>query len=132
MVFVKFLGYGSVVLLGGIILSTFMTTAFAKEKTPILYTGRAHRDPTLNPLLGKSVSQKTHAAPELVRLPYLTIQGVIWGGGTPQAIVDNRVVVKGDILPGGIEILDISGTGIKVLYRGKIFTLLPQGAVEEP
>ena len=29
------------------------------------------------------------------------------------------------------EILDISKGGIKVIYRGKIFTLLPKGVVEE-
>lgn len=111
---------------------------FKKKETvlisrgPSSYLGREHRDPTLNPLLSRAVVQKeAKAAVEIVRLPALTVQGVIWGKDAAKAIIEERVVAKGDILPEGIEVLDISGAGIKVLYKGKIFTVLPQGVVEE-
>lgn len=100
-----------------------------KEKNLIRYIGREHRDPTANPLLSLP-SPKTKLE-EVVRLPSLQIQGIIWGGSSPQAIINEQVVAKGDVIAGGVEILDISKGGIKVIYRSKIFTLLPKGAVEE-
>lgn len=106
-------------------------TSFAKESPPTLYTGRDYRDPTTNPLLTRPVQEKPRVVQEVIHPPSLRVQGVIWGGDAPKAIVDETVVTKGDILPSGVEILEISGTGIKVLYRGKIFLLLPNGAVEE-
>lgn len=98
---------------------------------PSPYLGREHRDPTLNPLLSKAVQKGSKVAVEVIRLPSLTVQGVIWGEDEAKAIIEERVVAKGDVLPEGIEVLDISGAGIKVLYKGKIFTVLPQGVVEE-
>ena len=125
------------VLFGGILF--LMPAAFAKgvtvkevkAKRPVPYLGRDYRDPTLNPLLSKPAQEETTAVKEVVTLPPISIQGVVWGGSSPNAIIDGRVVRKGDTLPEGVEILDISGAGIKVLYRGKIFTILPQGVVEE-
>ena len=126
------------ILLGCLVLLS--TTAFAKgaakepkeikEKNLIRYTGRENRDPTANPLL---TLQNPNQKPieEVVRLPSLQIQGIIWGGSSPQAIINEQVVSKGDVIAGGVEILDISKGGIKVIYRGKIFTLLPKGVVEE-
>ena len=103
----------------------------AKEKGPVFYRGREYRDPTVNPLLSKPTQEEQHKVQEFVTLPPLTIQGVFWGGDSPRAIINEQVVRKGDTLPDGIEILDISGSGIKVLYREKIFTILPQGVVKE-
>jgi len=134
------------ILLGCLVLLS--TTAFAKEaakqpkETPketkekekdlIRYTGREVRDPTANPLLSfPTPATKETKVEEVVRLPSLQIQGIIWGGGNPQAIIDEQVVAKGDMIAGGVEILDISKSGIKVIYRGKIFMLLPKGVVEE-
>ena len=101
-----------------------------KEKGPVPYLGREYRDPTLNPLLSRPAQEET-AVKEVVTLPSISIQGIIWGGSAPSAIIDGQVVRKGDTLSEGIQVLDISGAGIKVLYRGKIFTILPQGVVEE-
>ena len=110
----------------------YETKPFAKEKDPILYRGREYRDPTVNPLLSKPVVQEEQEkVREFVTLPSLTIQGIVWGGNFPRAIIDRQVVTKGDVLPEGIEILDISEKGIKMLYRGKIFNVLSKGVVEE-
>ena len=115
--------------LGGLILLT--TTAFVKEKEAIVYTGRDHRDPTISPLLIKpSVKTEEPVVQEVIIPPSLTIQGIIWGGNIPRAIVNGQVVAKGDSLPEGVEILDISKGFVKVIYHGKIFTLHPKGASE--
>lgn len=127
----KILLLGLVSFLGVAALGT-LPASFAKEKDPLLYRGREYRDPTVNPLLSKPVvEEETEVVKDYVSLPPVTIQGVFWGGEAPRAIIDGAVVRKGDVLPDGIEVLDISGAGIKVLYRGKIFTILPQGVVEE-
>lgn len=109
----------------------FAPEPLAKERDSMLYRGRDYRDPTVNPLLSRPVQEESPSVKEYVTLPTLMIQGVIWGGDAPRAIIDGQVVRKGDTLPDGIDVLDISGAGIKVLYRGKIFTILPQGVVEE-
>ncbi len=104
---------------------------FAKENAPLNYKGRDYRDPTVNPLLARPAQENQAPAKEFVKLPAVSIQGVVWGGEMPSAIIGGSVVRKGDTLPEGIEILDITGTGVKGLYRGKIFNILPQGVVEE-
>jgi len=117
-------------LLGGVIGLT-PTVSFAKEKGPTSYLGRQFRDPTINPLVAKPILDTPQVVREVVQPPSLTIQGVIWGADDPRAIIDEQVVSKGDILPEGIEILDISSSGVKILYRGRIFTLFPEGVVEQ-
>ncbi|MFH1858062.1 MAG: hypothetical protein ABH845_04080 [Candidatus Omnitrophota bacterium] len=102
-----------------------------KETSATSYTGREYRDPTRSPLFVKPASEEAKPTVDIVRLPLLSIQGIIWGGDSPRAIIDGQVVAKGEILPEGVEILDISNAGIKVLYRGKIFTLNPPGRAEE-
>ena len=121
------------VLIGAVMLVA-TTSPLAKEKekakgpTIYTYTGRQYRNPTLNPLLPSS-SQESKS-PEVVNLPAVAIQGIVWGP-SPKAIINNHVVSKGDILSQGIEVLEISKGSVKVLYREKIFTLLPKGVIEE-
>ncbi len=115
-------------LTGGMVFfsTTGMMAEAIQEKGPVIYEGHLYRDPTLNPLLPRAV-QEASIVSEAIKLPALSVQGIVWGEDNPQAIIDGRVVAKGDLLPDGVEILDISKKGIKLLYRGKIFTLLPEG-----
>lgn len=48
----------------------------------------------------------------------LKVQGIIWGGRFPQAIVNNRVVTVGDTIDGA-EILNIDKNGITLSSGGK-------------
>ncbi len=47
----------------------------------------------------------------------LNIQGLIWGGPRPQAIISNRVYNVGDVLNGG-TIASISRLGVALNYHG--------------
>lgn len=61
------------------------------------------------------------AAPK-VPLPKFTIQGIVWGGEVPQAIVDNKVVKPGDSID-NVHIVDINREGIDVFFNGAQYTL---------
>ena len=54
-----------------------------------------------------------HAAP-----PHLTIQGVIWGGAQPQAIVDRRVYTLGDSLAPSGKIVAIDVSSLTLEFDG--------------
>ena len=100
----------------------------AKGTSPhVLYTGEKYREPTLSPL---SVNPQTLQEEKPAPLPPLDVQGIIWGKAEPQAIVNNRIVVKGDLLE-GVKILEISQKGVHVFFKGTSHFLRPGGHVEE-
>ncbi|MDD4980858.1 MAG: hypothetical protein PHC54_06315 [Candidatus Omnitrophica bacterium] len=55
-------------------------------------------------------------------LPALAIQGMVWGGTFPQAIINAKVVKIGDTIAGA-RIIDISKSGVTVLYEDKKYNL---------
>lgn len=55
-------------------------------------------------------------------LPALTVQGVIWGGNLPQAIINNKVVKIGDTQE-GVSIVDINKNGVIVFFKGRKYGL---------
>ncbi len=63
--------------------------------------------------------QTTFEGPDgtMISLPELNIQGLLWGGRTPQAIIDDVLYAVGDIVHGG-KILAIEKTGITMEYQG--------------
>lgn len=61
------------------------------------------------------------------KLPDLTIQGVIWGSRSPQAIINNQIVKIGDKIE-GVSIVDIAKEGLTVSFQGKEFKLPSPGA----
>lgn len=60
---------------------------------------------------------------EVVVLPGLTVQGLIWGGNRPCAIINNKVIEQGGETAEGVEITNITRQGIEVNYKGKKFNL---------
>jgi len=63
-------------------------------------------------------------AEQVAPLPSFAVQGLIWGGSLPQAVIDDQVVKVGDVIQDA-EIVEISKEGIKVLYNKKIHKLAP-------
>ena len=66
-------------------------------------------------------------APE-VPLPVLRVQGLFWGVGRPQAIINRRIVSEGETLSvseakEGVKVLEVSADGVKVSFQGKEFFL---------
>jgi len=57
-----------------------------------------------------------------VMLPNLVIQGVVWGGEVPQAIINNKVVKRGDAIE-NVHIVDINKKGIDIMFEGRQFNL---------
>lgn len=57
-------------------------------------------------------------------LPSLDVQGVIWGGRFPQAIINNKVVKIGDTIEGAV-VISIDKDGITVLFAGRQYNLGP-------
>ncbi|MCM8789801.1 MAG: hypothetical protein NC916_02105 [Candidatus Omnitrophica bacterium] len=54
---------------------------------------------------------------EKLQLPQFQIQGIVWGGVFPQAIINNKVVKVGDSIEGCL-IKDISKEGVTVDLEG--------------
>jgi len=61
--------------------------------------------------------------PEDITPPSVEIQGIIWGGDVPQAIIDNTVVRPGDTVQGDIRIISINKEGVAVFYNNQRFML---------
>lgn len=55
-------------------------------------------------------------------LPTLTIQGIVWGGTLPQAIIENKVVKIGDTI-NDVRIVDINKDGLVLFYHGQQYNL---------
>jgi hypothetical protein len=60
------------------------------------------------------------AAPQV--LPSLEVQGIIWGGDFPQAIINNKVVKIGDTIE-GVQIMDINQGGVVVVSGNYTYNL---------
>ena len=56
----------------------------------------------------------------------LKVQGIIWGGRFPQAIINNKVLSVGDSIEGA-EILSIDKKGITLSSAGKVASLTVSG-----
>lgn len=52
----------------------------------------------------------------------LIVQGVVWGGAMPQAIINNRVTNIGDVIEGA-KVIDISKKGVILLYKDRKYLL---------
>ena len=63
-----------------------------------------------------------------VPFPVLRIQGLFWGSGRPQAIINRRIISEGETLSvsgaeEGVKVLEITADGVKVSFQGKEFFL---------
>ena len=99
-----------------------------QQETPLLkkpqleYTAYSQRDPFEDYLAQEDEKKDQAEVGTVVEPPPLKVQGVVWGGEVPQAIVNNKVVKKGDVLQEA-EIIDISKDGVNVLYKNRVFLL---------
>ena len=66
--------------------------------------------------------QVTEEKVEEVPLPDLKIQGIVWGGSLPQAIINNKVVRVGDTIE-EVRITDINKSGVTVFFKNGQYNL---------
>ena len=92
------------------------------ERPVVEYDVRTLRDPFESPFVRPPDSinpaDPTAAKPVEYPPPALTVQGIIWGGAFPQAIINDKVVKVGDTID-EVKILSIDKYGISVYYKEK-------------
>ena len=99
------------------------------------YTAGALRDPFQSLLPGGPKKFEVRPSQEPGRvtasgeagLPTLTIQGLIWGGPKPKAIIDNEVYGVGDVVRGA-TITAIGPEGITLELQGRIIRVAIPGS----
>lgn len=88
------------------------------------FVGSVSKKPFYN-FLKKEIQKVFKAEEEQVVLaPNLAIQGLIWGGELPLAIIDNRVLKVGDVI-NGYTIDKIDKNGVVLSVSGKLFKVSP-------
>jgi len=120
-----------------IVLGIFTATAnlFALEQTKqpqnniplrnkVEFPDEIFKDPfkSVLPEIQKTATVVQEEYKEEVALPVVNIQGLIWGGKEPLAIINNKVYKVGDLIE-DIKIINIEKEGVSVIYRGKNFVL---------
>ena len=70
---------------------------------------------------------------EAIAPPKVTVEGIIWGVDTPQAIIDGEVYKAGDTLKGAeAKVFKIEKNAVFLEYKGKIFeTGIQKGTTEQ-
>jgi len=86
------------------------------ETKDIKYFGVNYRDPFLSFLPEERVEEKV----EIITPPDLKLQGIVWGSPKPQAIINNTVLGKDDVIQGA-KILEIKKEGIDFIYKEHYF-----------
>jgi hypothetical protein len=81
------------------------------------YSAQGLRDPFMGKGGQSGTGEEVNPVVEKKPLPALTVQGVIWGGDFPQAIINNKVLKVGDTIE-GVKIKAIAKEGIIVLFEG--------------
>ena len=88
------------------------------------YKAEGFRDPFKEPIVQKPTAAGIAAGPESAETPppLLNVQGLIWGGALPQAIINDKVVKIGDSIEGA-RITNIAKDGVTVLFEGRQYNL---------
>lgn len=100
------------------------------ERPSVEYNAEGLRDPfdvlIAKPIIPESSQSKENTDIQEGTPPLLTVQGIIWGGMFPQAIINNKVVKVGDTVQEA-QIISIEKDGITVLFKDKQFYLSSPG-----
>jgi len=84
------------------------------------YTAEAARDPFQSVAVQAAGPTVTTAGE--IKAPPLKVQGLIWGGKFPQAIINNKVVKTGDTVENS-QVLSIEKDGVTILFENNQFKL---------
>lgn len=102
------------------------------KQNPVEYRAEDFEDPfgtmaTTEEPGEKKKEVKVEARP----LPPLSIQGLIWGGNFPQAIVNEQVVKIGDTI-NEVRIVDIKKEGLVVSFQGQEHNIPSPSTIYKP
>jgi hypothetical protein len=120
----------------GLIFGLGINYLFAAEEEeailkPVEYKAQSLRDPFQDYIEEAETVTPAPVEPVPVQLPAVTIQGIVWGGTTPQAIINNKVVKVGDTIE-GMRVISIDKSGITVSYGNREFNLASPAATNAP
>lgn len=88
----------------------------------VTYSSWGLKDP-FKPLAVEAKKGETAQIPVIEEsLPALTVQGLLWGGVFPQAIINNKVVKEGDKIEGA-TIKEINKEGVTVHFANSEYKL---------
>lgn len=90
-------------------------------RPPIEYTAEKLRDPFQGVKIEKEEKASEITTPTALP-PSLTIQGLVWGGSFPQAIINNKVFKVGDMIE-GCRIIDINKGGVTIFFGGRQYNI---------
>ncbi|OGX45182.1 MAG: hypothetical protein A3G38_04740 [Omnitrophica WOR_2 bacterium RIFCSPLOWO2_12_FULL_51_8] len=93
------------------------------ERPRVKFDEEAYRDPFKEPVIKiQDAAAPQETQKKQIPLPALTLQGLIWGGIFPQAIINNKVLKIGDIIERA-RVTNISKDGVVVFFEGEQFSL---------
>jgi hypothetical protein len=89
----------------------------------IEYETKDLRDPFQSPEKKEDATEQISQEEDNIQpLPSLTIQGIVWGGSLPQAIINNKVVKVGDMIEEA-RIISINKDGVTVFFGNREYNL---------
>jgi len=102
-------------------------------RTRVEYKAENLKDPFAPVKMKEEVKQQAQVEKkEQVALPLpppkLEIQGVVWGGYFPQAIINKKVVKIGDLIEGA-RITEINKNGVCILFDNQQYNLASPGII---
>jgi len=104
------------------------------EIQPVVYKAEGLRDPFKGVVIRDPDEEKggdnSSKNQEVVVLPKLDIQGVVWGTNNPQAIINNKVLKIGESVD-DVRIKDVKSNGIVVVYKNKEFLIASPGGINK-
>lgn len=92
------------------------------EQLAVAYTGEAYESPFKPCLPQKGIVISPGPAEAETPIPSLRLEGIVWGGLFPQAIINGSIVKEGDKISDA-EVVKIEKNEIKLSYQGSIFFL---------
>jgi len=95
-----------------------------KQNVKVEYSAESLRDPFKPEIKKADSSALEQEQGPSAQSPALNVQGLIWGGAFPQAIINNRVVREGDEIEGA-KVIKIGKDGVSVLCGIDTFKLNP-------
>ncbi|MFA5411316.1 MAG: hypothetical protein WC321_05610 [Candidatus Omnitrophota bacterium] len=103
-----------------------------KKQLPTLrpltkYTGAKLRDPFQGVKIEREEKVQEATGPATPP-PALTVQGLVWGGAFPQAIINNKVFKVGDTIEEA-RIIDINKDGVTIFFGGRQYNIEAPAAV---
>lgn len=93
-----------------------------QQEDKIEYKSEYLRDPFQEEEMGtkEGPQEEQEAKP----LPALSVQGIVWGGILPQAIINNKVLRVGDTIEGA-RITGIDKNGVTLFFDNRQYNLTP-------